>query len=577
MSNALDALMGMTRDQVAAYTANPETEGRIVIGPDRFITVPESLKRIAVQHDHNIETVTFDCPRYWDEHDLSQMQVYINYRLADGTLDSYPADNVSVSGDVMNFDWTISGNVTKLKGPVTFLVCAKDTDSSGKEITHWNTELCSDMNVSEGLECTEQIAHENTDLVTQLLLRMDSVEKINVQADEMRTLHDETATTATEVESAKNAVIEAQTKVEESAEEIRNLYSNAIVGTASGEAIRVDDVSPIEHTVEVKARSKNLYDISIATYHEPSNGYQVRFKNFEYGETYTVTSDVPMSWFKVAGNHVSGYGIAEHSDYVNGGFTTFTFTLKKRAEVPDNAPLVFAVDNYERTAIRDLDLLTSMNIRVNKGTVSYEFTPYVDVSDVEVTACGKNMFDSSKLIKGTGWTEENGVYSGYAFPVHDKYNHTINSPLVTGFKPDTRYVMTCKSYVEIQNGAEEQTGLVLQFKYSDGTLSSMYIKHPVETEYKIISTPGKTVIGVFATYGSSIITHIRDIQVEEGIDPTPYEPYIGSTGDITSVSPTMTVMPNKTGVILDIEYNKDINTVFDEINSLLELLLNGGV
>ena len=55
------------------------SEEHIIIGRDRYITVPEGLKRIAVQYDHNVETVTFDCPRYWDEHDLSTMNIYINY------------------------------------------------------------------------------------------------------------------------------------------------------------------------------------------------------------------------------------------------------------------------------------------------------------------------------------------------------------------------------------------------------------------------------------------------------------------------------------------------------------------
>ena len=29
----------------------------------------------------NIETVTIDCVRYWDEHDLSSFAIYINYML----------------------------------------------------------------------------------------------------------------------------------------------------------------------------------------------------------------------------------------------------------------------------------------------------------------------------------------------------------------------------------------------------------------------------------------------------------------------------------------------------------------
>ena len=40
-----------------------DLEPHIIIDKKRKVSVPDELKRIAVQHDHNIETVTFDCPR----------------------------------------------------------------------------------------------------------------------------------------------------------------------------------------------------------------------------------------------------------------------------------------------------------------------------------------------------------------------------------------------------------------------------------------------------------------------------------------------------------------------------------
>ena len=54
-------------------------EPHIVINNDRSITVPDVLKNVAVQYDHDIETVTFDCPRYWDGNDLSGMKIMINF------------------------------------------------------------------------------------------------------------------------------------------------------------------------------------------------------------------------------------------------------------------------------------------------------------------------------------------------------------------------------------------------------------------------------------------------------------------------------------------------------------------
>ena len=45
------------------FSASGIDEQHIIINSDRSITVPTELKNIAVQNDHNIETVMFDCPR----------------------------------------------------------------------------------------------------------------------------------------------------------------------------------------------------------------------------------------------------------------------------------------------------------------------------------------------------------------------------------------------------------------------------------------------------------------------------------------------------------------------------------
>lgn len=130
-------------------------EPHLIIGPDRVVNVPNELKRLAVQFDHNVETVTFDCPRYWDEHDMSQMHIYINYLRPDKESAMFKAQNIVVDetdSSVMHFDWTISRNASEVPGQLVFLVCIKKVDEEGNEKTHWNSELCKTCYVSEGLE-----------------------------------------------------------------------------------------------------------------------------------------------------------------------------------------------------------------------------------------------------------------------------------------------------------------------------------------------------------------------------------------------------------------------------------------
>ena len=155
MSKAEELLNTLSEDNVMALTADSSTEPHIVIGSDRHIAVPSQLKRIAVQYDHNIETVTFDCPRYWDDHDMSTMTIYINYKRPDSKLGSYIADNITIdeSDDtIMHFDWTITNDITSISGKLTFNVCIKDVDENGTDIAHWNSDINKDMYISKGLE-----------------------------------------------------------------------------------------------------------------------------------------------------------------------------------------------------------------------------------------------------------------------------------------------------------------------------------------------------------------------------------------------------------------------------------------
>lgn len=181
MSQTEELLNSLSNDDITTYLANAEEEPHIVVGDDRVITVPESLKRIAVQYDHNVETVTFDCPRYWDGLDMSKMVVYINYKLPNRMLGSYVADNVAVDENdtnLMHFTWTISRNVTEVDGNILFLVCIKKTDSDGNEENHWNSELNNTMYVSKGLETNITAEELEPDFVTSILTRIGNMEAI---------------------------------------------------------------------------------------------------------------------------------------------------------------------------------------------------------------------------------------------------------------------------------------------------------------------------------------------------------------------------------------------------------------
>lgn len=149
----------------------------IVINADRSITIPKELKNIAVQEDHNVETVTFKCPRHWKNKDLSATNIYINFLRSDGVPGSILAENIKIDDNTIYFEWTLKKSATIAGGVLMFLVCAKKTNSDGEEELCWNTKQCCDFVVSKGLKCGKLDSNPEADIIEQILIRAENVAK----------------------------------------------------------------------------------------------------------------------------------------------------------------------------------------------------------------------------------------------------------------------------------------------------------------------------------------------------------------------------------------------------------------
>lgn len=151
----------------------------IIINKDRTVVVPDSVRKIGIQYDHKVNTLTFDCPRYADDNqsiDMSRMTIYINFSRNDKTKGSVAATNIFVDPDnpeIMHFDVVITRSVTLVNGPIICLVCAKSTDAEGVEVSHWNSELFNKLSVGEGLEA-EELTEEEIDYITSLLQEINT-------------------------------------------------------------------------------------------------------------------------------------------------------------------------------------------------------------------------------------------------------------------------------------------------------------------------------------------------------------------------------------------------------------------
>lgn len=214
MSLADEMLNNISDSDMQSRTAEPESEGHIVVDNNRNVMVPNELKEIAVQFDHNIETVTFDCPRYWDGNDMSVMRIYINYKRPDNILGCYLVDNVTVDETdhtIMHFNWKIEKHVTMVSGNLTFLVCIKKADNEGNEVQHWNSKLNTEIFILEGLECDEEIFEAYPSVFDKLVL--DAVNQSHADAEQMVTNHTHNYAGSQEVGGAANSALKLENPI----------------------------------------------------------------------------------------------------------------------------------------------------------------------------------------------------------------------------------------------------------------------------------------------------------------------------------------------------------------------------
>lgn len=161
-------------EEIVAYS---DDEPHIVVNADRTITVPDVLKSIAVQYDNNVETVTFDCPRYWDEHDFSTMHIYINFTRPDGYMNNNSVKNIRVSDtddSIIHFDWTLGEDVTRASGKLSILVCIKNLETDLRP--HWNSRINQDLTIEPGMEMYTAEAETSPATIATIVERIEKLE-----------------------------------------------------------------------------------------------------------------------------------------------------------------------------------------------------------------------------------------------------------------------------------------------------------------------------------------------------------------------------------------------------------------
>lgn len=226
----------------AAVVAESQAEDICVIDSDlRIIGIPEQFKVLGVEHDKDVKVIQFRIPKVYKGTDLSAFTISVNYQNARGTKDRYVVTDKKVSGDQIEFSWTVGKTAIEYRGDTRFIVCMRLTGSDGIIQKEFNTTLAT-MTVLEGLEVDNPvIEQEEKDIIAQLLQIVDDKSKEVVQA-----VTAEGTKQIKAVQDAAQEVIADREQIKTNKADIADLRqtkAGAIINSAKGERIAVGDSS----------------------------------------------------------------------------------------------------------------------------------------------------------------------------------------------------------------------------------------------------------------------------------------------------------------------------------------------
>lgn len=421
-----------------------------------------------------------------------------------------------------------------------------------------------------------------------------------VQADndatvaEIRNDNDETAAeinannadTVAAVDALAERAETAATSAENSAASMKNDYANALKGMASGEVVRVDDVSPVEHTPIVKVRSKNLI---------PYPYFSKDALELD-GITYAIDNDGKIT---ISGTNEKGtnWYLARNFNLEKGSFV-FSYSgdlsgvnillycpskqllLEGLTEHKKTAPIVIDETMPDCNIYINIDKIGttvggSFYVQLEKGDTATEYTPYVDPSTVTVTRCGKNLI-SPPYAHSSGYTS-----NGVTFTVQEDGAVVINgTPTNTTeflFERALKLPVGIYTYrlFGVELAPEMCSGVVNQYNGevwrkglgSDRGTGVTFEITEADTEYVIrtnvyVLASGKT----FTNFRVSPMLCVGNVVgAYEQYNGATYTPAADGSCDVVSVSPTMTLLTDTEGVTVDLEYNRDINRVIADI------------
>ncbi len=392
--------------------------------------------------------------------------------------------------------------------------------------------------------------------------------------------------------------------------------SNALKANASGEVIRVDDVSPIEHKAKIGVRGNNLFDVSKVQ----TTGGATKINITEVGTTYIVITSE--SEYNSNGFCATGLTLSQLCPQLREGDTVTLHaesnsTMKcfylDTPEIADSATKFWHFGNgrvvttemlnaivcvYGLNAIQDgeIGVCTISNIQIKDSDTATEYEPYIDPTTVTVTRFRRNLlgFSNDFTLTADGVTIEYDADS-QTFTLNGTYTldgtnqQTVIFAGQMDIKPMVKTGTTVTFSIEKVGGtisAENAYNVVYLSTSNSANGNRANWLACVLPNSKNQNTKAATHNFInsiwfylsrdvtFTNYKIRLQVEVNDTasDYEEYSSPTTYTPEADGTCEIVSASPTMTLLTDKEGANIEIEYNQDNNAFADNVKSDLKEL-----
>ena len=393
---------------------------------------------------------------------------------------------------------------------------------------------------------------------------------LSMQAD--KSAQDASASAESALASADraNAILEDVKKEADAPKRYaNNVFANALNGHKTGATVSADDVSPVEHELDVNVHGKNLFKIpgEITT-----NDNKVEIKDNSIvitstsGKSYTNTyktlkdfcpslkvGDTVILTFTTDHSSKHFYLLSEQKTWTSGTSHTITATS-----------LISQVVIYCNAELNSVTTIS--NIQIEKGTVATEYTPYVDVKGTTVKRYGRNLFsnDTSKIDE-VSWEGGNRQYFGYDMRL-----------------PVGRYYIYARRKFETGEGSAFIYGYI---EHKDGSGTALSYGPVAGTSYadRTFSITDGDRFYLYNATGAALdvtedVFNAYNIQIELGEKATEFEPYDmveavadadGNVKGLTSHAPNMILITDNNEAVIECEYNRDINKAFEEITQAM--------